>query len=299
MGRIRPRFQDRHGLAADGQLGKQPIAALNLPLAARVLQIELALERLRWLPDLTGWPVIAINIPSYRLWVFTDANRDETPALTMRVVVGRAVTALQTPVFVGEMRYLELNPYWNVPPSILHTEILPRIGRDPGYLQREDMEIVAGTSAMGSTVDAAALAGLEKGSLRVRQRPGPKNALDGIKFVLPNTMNIYLHGTPAQRLFANTRRDFSHGCIRLEDPLGLATFVLRDQPAWSRERLDAAIASGLSARADLSAPIPVVIFYTTAIATSAGTAMFLPDVYGYDRKLVDALHKSGRYSARL
>lgn len=287
-------FQRRHGLSADGIPGRETLTELRKPLALRVRQIDLALERLRWLPDMKGRPVIAINIPSYRLWAFADGNGEDAPALAMRVIVGRAVTAMQTPLFIGEMRYLELNPFWNVPASILRNEIIPRLGRDPGYLHRENMEVLRGASSLGAKVDAATIAGLRNGSLRVRQRPGPKNALDGIKFVLPNTMNIYLHGTPARQLFEQTRRDFSHGCIRVEDPPALAAFVLRDQPAWSRERIDATIAEETTRRIDLSANIPVVLFYTTAIGTSAGQAIFLPDVYGYDRKLSDALRASGR-----
>jgi L,D-transpeptidase YcbB len=289
------RFQARHGLAPDGALGKDTVVELQKPLASRVLQIELAMERLRWLPDITAKSIIAINIPSYRLWAFTDANRNGAPSVAMRIVVGRDAAARRTPVFIGAMRYLELNPYWNVPRSIALQEILPRIGRDPGYLQREDMELLGGSAVSGSTVDTTTLNGLRDGTLRVRQRPGPKNPLGRIKFVLPNTMDIYLHGTSAPELFARTRRDFSHGCIRVDDPLALAAFVLRDQPTWTRERLEAAIAQGANSHIVLSEPAAVVIFYTTAISTSEGDAMFLPDVYGYDRKLIGALRAAGRH----
>jgi murein L,D-transpeptidase YcbB/YkuD len=189
------------------------------------------------------------------------------------------------------MRYLEFSPYWNVPPAIQRNEIVPRLARDPGYWEREELEAVptGGKAAAITTLDAVTLEGLETGALRVRQRPGPKNALGGVKFVLPNTMDIYLHSTPAQQLFGETRRDFSHGCIRVADPPALAAFVLRDQPEWTSERIDAAMAAGTTSTAMLKQPIPVVIFYTTAIVDAAGRVLFQADIYGYDRKLESAL----------
>jgi murein L,D-transpeptidase YcbB/YkuD len=195
------------------------------------------------------------------------------------------------------MRYVEFNPYWNVPPTIQRKEIAPRLARDPGYLAREEMEFVdvRGRGAPVTAVNAETLAALAAGKLRVRQRPGARNALDGIKFVLPNTMDIYLHGTPAHALFARDRRDFSHGCIRLSDPAALAAFVLRDQPAWTPARIAEAMASGRQSAVPLTSPLPVVIFYSTAIVDRAGQAVFLDDVYGEDRKLDAAL---AQWSAR-
>ena len=277
------RFQDRHGLDADGKLGRQTLAALNVPLASRVRQIELSMERLRWLPDLSAGPFIAVNLPSFRLWAFKAA--DAAPVLATRVIVGKAVRT-QTPLFIGTLRYIEFNPYWNVPSSILRDEIVPALLRDPGYLVKNDME-VAGSGAQ--TVDAATLAALRAGSLRVRQRPGPKNALGGIKFALPNTMNIYLHSTPARALFARSRRDFSHGCIRVEDTEALANFVLGGQAGWSGEAIAAAMAPGASRTVQLKAPMPVVIFYTTAIIDRDGRPLFPADVYRLDGVLERSL----------
>ena len=284
------RFQDRHGLAPDGVLGRATIAELSVPLRQRVDQITLSLERLRWLPELPPGPMIAVNIPSFRLWAFADARAPDRPVLAMPVIVGRAVRT-ETPLFIGDMRYVEFSPYWNVPPNILRNEILPALRRDPAYLQRHDMELVrtGRDRSITTTVDAAALAALESGALRVRQRPGPRNALDGIKFVLPNTMDIYLHGTPAPALFKPARRDFSHGCIRVADPAALARFVLRDQPEWTAARIEAAMAAGTMTTVTLQGSIPVVVFYTTAIAAADERALFLPDVYGHDRKLEAAL----------
>jgi murein L,D-transpeptidase YcbB/YkuD len=284
------RFQGRHGLAPDGVIGAQTLAALGTPLAARVTQIELALERMRWLPESGAGRAIAINVPSFQLWAFADARDTGTATLSMPVIVGRAVKH-ETPVFIGEMRAVEFSPYWNVPRNILRNETLPRLAQDPGYLQREDMELVStrGDGRVLTRIDAAGLEALRAGELRVRQRPGPKNALGGVKFVLPNTMEVYLHATPARELFERTRRDFSHGCIRVRDPAALAAFVLQGKPEWTAEAIEAAMASGRNRTVPLDAAIPVVVFYTTAIVDSAGRAIFLPDVYGHDRRLLEAL----------
>lgn len=288
------RFQARHGLLVDGILGKDTFAALNEPMAARVSQIELSLERLRWLPELPPGPLIAINIPSFQLVAFADSRRSWRPTLSMPVVVGKAVRH-QTPAFVAAMRYLEFSPYWNVPRSILTRELLPRMASDPDYLAREDMEIVS--TRDGATIfepgDEAGIAALRSGDARLRQRPGPRNALGGVKFVLPNEMDIYLHSTPARELFERTRRDFSHGCIRVRDPIALAQFVLGGQAEWTPAGIEAAMASGVNRIVPLAAPIPVVIFYTTAIVDSEGRARFLPDIYGHDRRLLQAMGRAG------
>jgi murein L,D-transpeptidase YcbB/YkuD len=255
-----------------------------------VTQIELALERMRWLPESGAGRAMAINVPSFQLWAFADARDTGTATLSMPVIVGRAVRH-ETPVFIGEMRAVEFSPYWNVPRNILRNETLPRLAQDPGYLQREDMELVStrGDGRVLTRIDAAGLEALRAGELRVRQRPGPKNALGGVKFVLPNTMEVYLHATPARELFERTRRDFSHGCIRVRDPAALAAFVLQGKPEWTAEAIEAAMASGRNRTVPLDAAIPVVVFYTTAIVDSAGRAIFLPDVYGHDRRLLEAL----------
>lgn len=284
-------FQDRHGLKPDGVLGGDTLAQLATPFDAHVRQIELSMERLRWLPGLPAGPLIAVNIPSFRLWAFTNGLDETAAQLTMAVIVGRAAKAKETPIFIGEMRYVEFNPYWNVPPAIQRAETVPKLEHDPGYWQREELEAVSvrGDAAPITTLDAATLEGLKTGALRVRQRPGQKNALGAVKFVLPNTMDIYLHSTPAKQLFEETRRDFSHGCIRVADPPALAAFVLRDQPEWTSERIAAAMAAGKTSTARLTQPIPVVLFYTTAIVDAAGHVLFQPDIYGYDRKLEQAL----------
>ena len=280
------RFQDRHGLDADGRLGRQTLAALEVPLAARVRQIELSMERLRWLPDLSAGPFIAVNLPSYRLWAFAAANAE--PVLATRVIVGKAVRN-PTPLFVGTLRYIEFNPYWNVPPSIQRAEIVPALLRDPGYLTHNDMELVGAHGAGSQAVKGETLAALRAGTVRVRQRPGPHNALGAVKFALPNAMNIYLHSTPARALFARSRRDFSHGCIRVEDAAALASLVLSGQSGWTAEAVAAAMAPAATRTVQLKAPMPVVIFYTTAIIDRDGRPLFPDDVYRLDGELERSL----------
>lgn len=283
-------FQLRHGLEADGVLGKETMAALNVPLSRRVRQLELTLERLRWLPALGPGRVIAVNLPAYRLWALDiGATGPQAAPLEMRVIVGESVKT-PTPLFIGQMRYLEFNPYWNVPSSIAVGELLPKLVRDRGYLARNDMELVgAGLATPAATVTDASLAALRAGKLRVRQRPGPKNALGAVKFAMPNPMNIYLHSTSQRELFARNRRDLSHGCIRVEKPLELAHFVLGDQPEWTFDSVAAAMAPGPMRKVKLSAPIPVVLFYATAMVDRDGSVLFPRDIYRRDLALEQAL----------
>ena len=284
------RFQTRHGLAADGVIGRATLAALKVPLAHRVQQLELALERLRWLPDLRARPFVGINIPMFRLWAWDPAAPDSAP-ISMGVVVGRALNT-QTPVLLEEMRYVVFRPYWNLPRSIVRNEVLPAVARDPGYLQRNDMEIVRGGGDDAQAVAASSenLAALREGGLRLRQRPGPKNSLGLVKFIFPNDANVYLHDTSAPQLFGRARRDLSHGCVRVEDPVTLAQWVLKDQPGWTRERIQAAMAGTSPLRVDLTRPLPVILFYMTAMVMPADqTLYFADDIYGHDTKLARAL----------
>lgn len=187
------------------------MAALNVPLPSRVRQIELALERLRWLPHLDNQRFVAVNIPMFRLWAWDGIRPGGVASFQSGVIVGRALDT-RTPVFVEELRDIVFRPYWNVPSSILRHEILPAIAKRPDYLRSHDMEVVSGPGQ----------------PLRVRQRPGPANALGLVKFVFPNDDDVYMHGTPAQALFGRARRDFSHGCVRVEDPVGFAQWALAD-----------------------------------------------------------------------
>jgi L,D-transpeptidase YcbB len=285
------RFQIRHGLSADGVLGQSTQTALRIPLTARIRQIELALERLRWLPHLDGERLVAINSPMFRLWAWDSIPATGEPLFGMDVIVGRALRT-QTPVFVEQLREVIFRPYWNVPPSIARHEILPRLARDPDYLRKHNMEIVRGQGDDAPTVAATAenLSLLRQGVLRVRQRPGPKNALGLVKFDFPNAENVYMHGTPAPELFSRSRRDFSHGCVRVEDPVALAEWVLEDRPEWTRSRILAAMDGTQSTHVLLPRPIRVILFYTTAaVMPDDGTIRFAEDIYQFDAALDRAL----------
>ena len=208
--------------------------------------------------------------------------------LTMNVVVGKAMKT-QTPLFQEEMRYIEFSPYWNVPASIARKEIVPQLRRDPAYLEREEFEFVSPGGEVAATLSPERLDALARSEIRIRQRPGPKNALGDIKFGLRDT-SIYLHHTPATGLFLRGRRDFSHGCIRVQDPLALARFVLQNAPAWTDDRMREAMTRGQSSTLALAEPIPVLITYATALIRQ-GKIHFLPDIYGHDRRLALALRR--------
>jgi len=215
------------------------------------------------------------------------------PTVSSDVIVGRALST-HTPVFAEDLREVILRPYWNVPPSILRTEILPQVRRDAGYLQKHDMEIVpsGGSAAVPATPENIARLGR---GLDLRQRPGPGNSLGLAKFIFPNDENVYMHGTPAQQLFSRVRRDFSHGCIRLEDPGRFAAWVLRDQSAWTRERIEAAMQGERPTRVNLKEPLTVVIFYDTVHVNSEDVVFFVEDIYGHDRALDAALTRGYPY----
>lgn len=289
------RFQARHGLEADGVIGRATHEALLVPLSWRVRQIVLALERLRWLPDFDDRRLLLVNIPMFQLWGWNATLPGERPAVGMRAIVGRALST-ETPVFVADLREVVFMPYWNVPSSILRNEILPRIARDAGYLERENMEVVrgAGDNAQRVALTDAAVAGLRSGALRVRQRPGPRNALGRVKFLFPNSADVYMHDTPAQALFSRARRDFSHGCVRVEEPGVLAQWVLREQPDWTPARIEAAMNGPGPRTVSVARPVRVVLFYTTAAVTPRdGTLHFAADIYRHDARLDTRLARAG------
>lgn len=289
------RFQARHGLDPDGVIGKATFAELNTPMAERVHQIELGLERLRWLPDVLDAPLAVVNVPAFELWVLDPTHPDDRIALEMRVVVGKAVSK-QTPAFRGDMRYVEMSPYWNVPYSIAVNEILPALKNDPGYLDSRNMEIVRefGPNATALPVTEENVTAIRAGRLNIRQRPGGRNSLGPAKFIFPNAEAIYFHGTPATQLFARTRRDFSHGCIRLEDPQAMAEWVLRDQPEWTSDRIGEAMGRDRPTRVNLTSALPVIIFYTTVLADEE-QPYFYDDIYGHDKALEAALQMGYPY----
>jgi len=290
-------FQLRHGIAPDGKLGKDTIRQLNTPLSVRVTQLEDALERWRWLPpNFSPLPVL-VNIPEFVLRVF---NPDHTVALRMNVIAGKAV-GHQTPVFAENMRYIVFRPYWNVPPSIARAEIVPHLQKDPGYLGKKGFEITdrSGTVVASGSASPEVIAQLRAGQLMVRQRPAADNALGLIKFIFPNDNNVYLHSTPSQDLFSQSRRDFSHGCIRVEKPADLAAFLLQNQPngqKWTLDAVKAAMQSGPdNQQVNLTIPVPVVIAYLTAVVREDGEVYFFNDIYGHDKSLDAVLAKGPPY----
>lgn len=282
-------FQERHALAPDGVIGKGTLDALAVSPAARARQIELAMERLRWTPLLRGPRMIVVNIPEFVLRAYEVQDGRVSLQLAMKVIVGKALDT-RTPLFDEDMRFIEFSPYWNIPPSIARSETIPRLRRNPGYFQQQGLEFVAANGQVHTTLSAGHLDAVLRGQMRIRQRPGPKNALGDIKFVFPNNSNIYLHHTPAPQLFERDRRDFSHGCIRVEDPVALARFVLRNDPAWPESRIREAMAQGRSTTLRLAEPLPVVIAYSTAIVKQ-GQLYFFADLYGQDKLLDRALRQ--------
>ncbi|WP_428128128.1 L,D-transpeptidase family protein [Candidatus Binatus soli] len=280
-------FQRRHGLDIDGVLGKGTVTQLNVPLKTRVQQLQLTLERYRWVPPDFPEPPIVVNIPEFRL---RTMRRQPAHYLTMRVVVGRAMRT-QTPVFANNMRYLIFRPYWLVPPSIQRAELVPKTRRDPDYLADHGFEVVDGSGNVvpSSPATDEVISGLRSGALSIRQLPGPKNALGLVKFMFPNQYNVYMHGTPEQELFARSRRDFSHGCIRVEDPVALAAWVLRDKPEWTVDRIRATMNGDTTVQVNLNKPVPVLILYSTAVVEPDGEVRFFDDIYGYDASLARVL----------
>jgi L,D-transpeptidase YcbB len=287
-------YQGRHGLKADGRLDQVTLEHLNTPLSQRLDQLRFTLERWRWLPDRFNEPRIVVNIPEFRLRAYDDEGN---PALSMNVIVGKAFHH-KTPIFEKDMRFVIFRPYWNVPPSIQRSEIVPSIQKDRDYISKKGFEVVtpAGQVVTSGAITDEVLAQLRAGKLEVRQKPGSNNALGLVKLMFPNEYNVYLHSTPSQQLFSQTRRDFSHGCIRVEHPADLAAWVLRDKPDWNVQRAQAAMQSGKdNDQVNLTKPVPVLILYGTAIVDPNGEVHFYDDIYGYDDELRQVLAKGYPY----
>jgi murein L,D-transpeptidase YcbB/YkuD len=242
---------------------------------------------------------IIVNIPQFRLFAFESTTDSEALIRQMDVIVGKAFEATQTPVFSADMSYVVFRPYWEVPYSIALKEIVPGARTNPASIEKHQMEIVRGSGdaavVMANTAENVEL--LAKGVLRLRQKPGPNNSLGLVKFMLPNPYNVYLHSTPAQALFGESRRDFSHGCVRVSDPVGLAQYVLRESPEWTREKIQAAMNGSSPTTVTLKHRIRVFIVYGTALATEKGNVLFFDDIYGHDQRLEEALNSRRPRSA--
>lgn len=276
-------FQERHGLDADGVVGPATLRALNVPVEDRIDQIRLNLERGRWVLDRLEDDFVVVNIAGFRAYLYRDQNL----VWSTRVVVGK--TYHKTPVFRSSMKYIVFNPTWTVPYSIATKEMLPRIKREPDYLSARnfDMKDRNGDIVDPASVDWSTVTRRNFGYTFV-QRPGESNALGEIKFMFPNQYSVYLHDTPSKSLFARAERTFSHGCIRVENPLDFAE-VLLQQDGWSRPMIDAEIANRNTRSVFLAEPLPVLLLYWTAEVGDDGQIRFYDDVYERDQKLLTAL----------
>lgn len=279
-------FQRRHGIQDDGVVGAGTLAELNVPVTERIRQIEANMERWRWLPDDFGQRYIAVNVPDFSMAVFENGHR----VLEAKVIVGKSVR--QTPVFTANMSYLVLSPRWYVPYSIAVKDKLPQLRRDAYALTRQNIRIFdnSGQEIDPGSVDWHAV-GRNNFPFRLRQDPGPRNALGRVKFMFPNPFNVYLHDTPSQELFNRNQRTFSSGCIRISKPIELAEYVLKDDPAWNRDSILKASKRGQQRIVNLPQDVPVHILYWTAWVEEDGTVNFRQDIY--DR---DAISARSRYS---
>jgi len=269
-----------------------------VPMSVRVQQLNDSLERWRWLPDNYVQPRVLVNLPEFMLRAYEP---DHTLSFTMRVVDGEAKGNHDTPMFVRLMRYVVFRPYWNLPPSIVKKEIMPHIARSGlGYLEAHDYEVYKND---GTVVTSYTAKDLEHSRYSVRQRPGPKNSLGLVKFLFPNEYDVYMHSTPELMLFGLSRRDKSHGCVRLQHADQMALWVLhgdqKDPDAengWDADKVDVAMTGDANNKTvNLKTPLPVVITYLTANADEDGTVHFFGDIYGYDKELEAALAKGRPY----
>ena len=273
------KIQQQNNLKADGVIGAATAALFNSSHNEKFAQIELAMERARWIPDPTDGPMILVNIPAFELWAFNSID-DQNP-LNMKVIVGKAPDK-QTPLLWEEMKYLEFMPYWNIPKTIYEKEILPKVALNEGYLASQEIELVRHQNSE------------ERGGgsyLRARQRPGKKNPLGRVKFVFPNTADVYLHDTPGHAAFNRPRRDLSHGCVRVAEPEQLALFVLGDQSGWDKESIKQAMSAPKTRHVALKRAVPVLFYYATTFVDHENQLHFYPDIYGQDEQLKKALNK--------
>lgn len=283
-------FQARNGLEADGAVGDGTGAALRVPQAERLAQIRANLERWRWITPELGGTYVLINAAAFRVSVI-EAGRE---ALSMKAIVGR--TYRRTPEFSGKITLIEINPFWTVPPKLAREDVLPRIKKDPGYLAEKGIRVFRDWSEGAPEIDAAAVdwSKIEAGTLafKFRQDPGPRNALGRIKFVFPNKFDVYMHDTPERELFSRAVRDFSSGCIRLEKPVDLAAYLLRDDPDWNREKIEGMMTDTTNRVIRLRKPVDVHLLYWTAWLGDDGRVQFREDIYRRDEALYAALRQN-------
>lgn len=277
-------FQASMGLTVNGTIQQPVLNALNVPLEKRMQQILLNMERMRWVPVEPGNSYLLVNIPEFKLHVY-DSGR---LSWSCNVVVGKP--GASTVIFTRPMKFVVFSPYWNVPPGILANEVLPAVKRNSGYLARQNMEVVG---ASGKPIPAGSINWSRYSGAGfpyiIRQKPGRSNALGKVKFLFPNEYNIYLHDTPSRYLFGETKRSFSHGCIRVAEPRRLAEWLLRNDPAWTPEKIEKAMNGDKEKFVALKDQVPVFIGYFTAFVNSRGQLNFRDDVYGHDARLAAQL----------
>jgi murein L,D-transpeptidase YcbB/YkuD len=281
-------YQSRHGESPTGWLDARTIDELNTPGEARIRQIRLTLERWRWLPHSFSRPPVVVNLPEYRLRAM---NRDGTVAFYKNVIIGKAY-GHKSPVFLKEIQYVVFRPYWEVTPSIQRGEVVPHIQKDPNYIAKHNFQVITpkGEVVTENEVSPEVLEGLRKGQFMVRQKPGPTNSLGLVKIIFPNPDNVYLHGTDVPSLFSQDIRDFSHGCIRVEQPADLVAWVLRNNPGWDLDRVKAAMNGDKdNLQVNLTTRIPVLVVYGTVAVNEENQIRFFDDIYGYDAELEKAL----------
>lgn len=289
-------YQHRHGIADDGKLTPETVKSLNVPLTQRVVQLQDSLERWRWLPDQYINPRLMVNLPEFVLRGYTPEHKLD---FTMKVVVGKVIGEHETPVFAHMMKYIVFRPYWNVPVDIARKELVPKMGAGPGYLESHNFEVV---NSKGEVQTKYSTKQVAQGGLMVREKPGPKNSLGLVKFMFPNQYDIYLHSTPATSLFDRSRRDFSHGCIRVQKPEDLAAWLLdgqengKDHEDWDLAKVHETMTNGPdNHQVNLKTPVSIVIFYVTAEVEPDGHTHFFDDIYGYDDQLNKVLEKGPPY----
>ena len=260
-------FQRRMGLSVDGAVGAKMITELNITPAQRARQILVNLERMRWMTPKTDSNYIFVNIPEYKMYVYTA----DTLTFSMNVIVGTAANS--TVIFSGNLKNIVFSPYWKVPVKIVRNEIVPGIKKNPNYLEKHNMERIGGSDSLPS----------------IRQKPGPSNSLGKVKFLFPNNYDIYFHDTPNRELFGATSRSFSHGCIRVGEPRHLAEYLLRNDTIWTKYRMDTAMNNTKETWVTLKKSVPVVIAYFTAWVDNNGVLNFRKDIYGHDARLAAKL----------
>jgi murein L,D-transpeptidase YcbB/YkuD len=289
-------FQRRHGLDPDGAVGAETASALNISAAERQRQLRANLERWRWITQDLGEKYVLVNVADYRVTVYEAGSA----VMSMPAIVGRAYR--QTPDFSGRMSYITLNPPWNVPPTLAREDILPHIKKDPAYLQKKGIRIFEDWSEGAREIDPGDIdwkqVKPEGLSYKFRQDPGPQNSLGRIMFMFPNKFDVYIHDTPDRGLFTRAARNLSSGCIRVERPLDLAAYVLRDDPAWPMEKIEEAMASGETQIIPLRKNAPGVhVLYWTAWLGGDGRIQFRKDIYLRDAALDRALAERASVAA--